>query len=111
MVLITSRSKDILFQLHIDESNRMEMPPLDDDFALDVFLFYLGDKSMENDNIIKQYVAKCCLTKGGSLDSSYNTKSKKQFVPLAPKVLGSQLQRDESKEWELKNLWTFIRRS
>lgn len=93
VILITSRSKDILFQLHIDESNCMEMPPLDDNSALAVFSYYLGNMFIQKENILKEYVAKCCFSKGGSLDSKCNTKLEKQYVPLALKVLGSQLQR------------------
>lgn len=97
MILVTSRSLDILVQLSVNQTDCMEMPPMDPAIANAVFSYYLGYKiTPKNAIFFKEFVEKCSFMKEGSGDS------KKWYLPLALKVVGSQLQLITSKKWEPK---------
>lgn len=93
VVLLTSRSKELLFQLHVIERDCIEMPSLKYESALCLFSYYLGDEVINKHTIIDKCMEKCCFTKEESANSSHNRSLKKRYLPLALKVLGSQLQR------------------
>jgi hypothetical protein len=90
MVLVTSRSKEVLCKrLQIEEHHCMQMPNLEDDGAIDVFLSYVGIskesiKDLKEFMIIIKCIRNCCF-------SSKNGNDQGSYLPLALKALGSQL--------------------
>lgn len=115
MVLVTSRSQDILVQhLHITEC--LEMPSLDEEGAVDVFspLHWIqgahqGQGTRHHHKILNE----CRFLKQNEVGSSFGEKSNYRYLPLALKVLGNQLQSINYKASVLKcgdwrNTWRHI---
>ena len=88
VVVLVSRSLDVLEKrLCIPSKHCMEMPNVDEDGAIDVFLHYArcrreSIKSSDEWGIIKRCVSKCYFTKG---------RGGCAYHPLALKVVGVQL--------------------
>jgi hypothetical protein len=94
MVLVTSRSKEVLCKrLQIEEHHCMQMPNLEDDGAIDVFLQYAGisRSSIKNNewSIITECVKKCQFL--DPKKHEFGTNGSCSYLPLALKALGSQL--------------------
>ena len=96
IVLVISRSLNILQQLHIHECDCLEMPQLDEKGAIELFLDSMGRfcevSPRDNDvskKIIKIYVQKCCFLKPKRPRPS--SELEYHYHPLALKSLGSQL--------------------
>lgn len=67
MVLVTSRSLDILCKLQIQGCDCFEMPNLKEEGAVDLFLYYIGSSrefiNGEEWKIVHRCVKECCFLK------------------------------------------------
>lgn len=98
IVLVTSRSFDILQELHIQECDCLEMPGLEEVEAFELFLYHSGMSGevclSENDlGIIRRCIGQCYLLKPEKPGSSYGLGRTNLYHPLALKALGSELGR------------------
>ena len=102
VLLVTTRSLEVLKSLGLDERNCMEMPEMEEDEAKALFLYHVD---LPCGNEVDEVLIKDCIKRCHFLKSNGNSK---HYHPLALRVLGQQLGCNPT-QWreELKKIDSF----